>query len=71
MTILGAARRGQGAAVVSALAVAFDLDAEQLIVVTTSPDVDLSRKLRAVWPSDRPLTALPGRLVWTAARSPS
>ena len=69
--ILDAARRGQGPAVLSALAVAGDVDAGHLVAMATGPGVDLSRKLRAVWPSDWPLTPLAGRLVRTAARGPS
>jgi DNA-binding transcriptional LysR family regulator len=68
--ILDAARRGEGPAVLSTLAVADDIDAGRLIAVTTGPEVDLARKLRAVWPPDRPLAPLAGRLLNVASCSP-
>jgi DNA-binding transcriptional LysR family regulator len=55
--ILAAARRGEGPAVLSALAVADDLDAGRLVAVPTE-GVRLARSLRAVWPTDRPLPPL-------------
>ncbi|MGH3122026.1 MAG: LysR substrate-binding domain-containing protein, partial [Streptosporangiaceae bacterium] len=61
-SILAAARRGEGPAVLSALAVADDADAGRLVQVGTE-DIDLTRALRAVWPEDRPLVPLAGRLL--------
>jgi DNA-binding transcriptional LysR family regulator len=61
-TILAAARRGEGPAVLSALAVAEDVAAGRLAMVSTE-DVDLTRALRAVWLSDRPLAPLARRLL--------
>lgn len=61
-TILAAARRGEGPAVLSSLAVADDVDTGRLVPVRTA-GVDLSRTLRAVWPSDRPLAAIARRLL--------
>jgi DNA-binding transcriptional LysR family regulator len=60
--ILAAARRGEGPAVLSALAVADDLDAGRLVAVPTE-GVSLTRSLRAVWPTDRPLPLLARRLL--------
>ncbi len=61
-SILAAARRGEGPAVLSALAVAEDVDLGRLMPVRTE-GLDLTRSLRAVWPSDRPLAPLAGRLL--------
>jgi DNA-binding transcriptional LysR family regulator len=55
--ILAAARRGEGPAVLSALATADDLDAGRLVAVPTE-GIKLARSLRAVWPTDRPLPPL-------------
>jgi DNA-binding transcriptional LysR family regulator len=55
--ILAAARRGEGPAVLSALAIADDLDAGRLVAVPTE-GVRLTRSLRAVWHADRPLPSL-------------
>jgi len=55
--ILAAARRGEGPAVLSALAVADDLDTGRLVAVSTE-GIKLTRSLRAVWPTDRPLPPL-------------
>jgi DNA-binding transcriptional LysR family regulator len=60
--ILAAARRGEGPAVVSALAVADDVTFGRLVPVRTE-GIDLARVLRAVWPTDRPLTPLAHRLL--------
>jgi DNA-binding transcriptional LysR family regulator len=60
--ILAAARRGEGPAVLSALAVAEDVEAGRLVAVTTE-GIDLARVLRAVWPQDRPLAPLSQRLL--------
>jgi DNA-binding transcriptional LysR family regulator len=60
--ILGAARRGEGPAVLSALAVAEDLDAGRLLAIETE-GIDLTRSLRAVWLKDRPLASLAERLL--------
>jgi DNA-binding transcriptional LysR family regulator len=60
--ILAAARRGEGPAVLSALAVAEDVDAGRLVTVMTE-GIDLARVLRAVWPQDRPLAPLSQRLL--------
>jgi len=55
--ILAAARRGEGPAVLSALAIADDLDTGRLVAVPTE-GIKLTRSLRAVWPTDRPLPPL-------------
>lgn len=60
--ILAAARRSQGPAVLSALAVAEDVGARRLVVVRTE-GIDLSRALRVVWASGRPLAPLAHRLL--------
>jgi DNA-binding transcriptional LysR family regulator len=60
--ILAAARRGEGPAVLSALAVAEDIGAGRLAAVPTR-DLDLTRSLRAVWPAGRPLVPLARRLL--------
>jgi DNA-binding transcriptional LysR family regulator len=60
--ILAAARRGEGPAVLSALAVADDLDAGRLVAVPTE-GISLTRSMRAVWPTDRPLPPLARRLL--------
>jgi len=65
-SILAAARRGEAPAVLSALAVAGDVDAGSLVPVQTE-GVDLSRALRAVWLADRPLAPLARRLLNLAA----
>ncbi len=64
--ILAAARRGEGPAVLSALAVADDLDARRLVAVPIE-GINLTRSLRAVWPTDRPLPPLARRLLNIAA----
>ncbi|HEX6519613.1 MAG TPA: LysR family transcriptional regulator [Streptosporangiaceae bacterium] len=69
-TILAAARRGDGPAVLSALAIAEDVEAGRLVPVRTE-GIDLSRALRAVWPSDRPLAPLARRLLNLASHTPS
>ena len=46
----------------SALAVAEDVDLGRLVRVRTE-GLDLTRSSRAVWPSDRPLAPLAGRLL--------
>jgi DNA-binding transcriptional LysR family regulator len=65
-SILAAARRGQGPAVLRALAVAEDVDLGRLVPVQTA-GIDLTRTLRAVWPGDRPLALLARRLLNLAA----
>jgi DNA-binding transcriptional LysR family regulator len=60
--ILAAVRRGDGPAVLSALAVAEDIGAGQLVAVPTE-GIDLTRSLRAVWPEARPLPPLARRLL--------
>jgi DNA-binding transcriptional LysR family regulator len=62
VAILAAARRGEGPAVLSALAVAEDIGAGRLAAVPTR-DLDLTRSLRAVWPEARPLVPLARRLL--------
>lgn len=69
-TILAAARRGEGPAVLSALAVAEDVDAGRLVPVQVD-GIDLSRALRAVWPSERPLAPLARRLLNLASHKHS
>jgi len=65
-SILAAARRGEGPAALSALAVADDLGAGRLAAVQTD-GIDLTRSLRAVWLADRPLTPLARRLLTLAS----
>ena len=64
-SILAAARRGQGPAVLSALAVVEDVDAGRLALVQTE-GIDLSRPLRAVWSAVRPLPPLARHLLQLA-----
>ena len=64
--ILAAARRGEGPAVLSALAVTDDLDAGRLVAVPTE-GISLARSLRAVWPAERPLPPLARRLLTIAS----
>jgi len=64
--ILAAARRGEGPAVLSALAVADDLDTGRLVAVPTE-GIKLTRSLRAVWPTDRPLPPLARDLLSVAS----
>ncbi len=68
--ILAAARRGEGPAVLSALAVAEDLDAGRLLAIATE-GIDLTRALRAVWLKDRPLASLAERLLNVAGHKPA
>lgn len=68
-SILAAARRGEGPAVLSALAVAEDIETGRLIPVRTE-GLDLSRALRAVWLADRPLAPLARRLLNLASHMP-
>jgi DNA-binding transcriptional LysR family regulator len=63
--ILAAARRGEGPAVLSALAVAEDLEAGRLTAVPAK-GISLARVLRAVWPQGRPLAPLASRLLTIA-----
>ena len=60
--ILAAARRGEGPAVLSALAVAADLGSGRLAAVRTE-GISLTRSLRAVWPEAQPLAPLARRLL--------
>ncbi len=60
--ILAAVRRGEGPAVLSALAVAEDVEAGRLVQLRADA-IDLSRSLRAVWRGDRPLAPLARRLL--------
>jgi DNA-binding transcriptional LysR family regulator len=60
--ILAAARRGEGPAVLSALAVAADLGSGRLVAVRTE-GISLTRSLRAVWPQAQPLAPLARRLL--------
>ncbi len=64
--ILAAVRRGEGPAVVSALAAAEDLAAGRLTAVETD-GIDLSRSLRAVWLAGRPLSTLADQLIAIAS----
>jgi DNA-binding transcriptional LysR family regulator len=64
--ILAAVRRGEGPAALSALAVADDLDAGRLVAVPTE-GITLTRSLRAVWPTDRPLPPLARDLLGIAS----
>jgi DNA-binding transcriptional LysR family regulator len=61
-SILAAARRGEGPAVLSALAVAEDIGAGRLVAVPTE-GIDLTRSLRAVWLKSRPLPPIARRLL--------
>lgn len=60
--ILDAARHGEGPAVLSALAVAADVEAGRLVAVPAE-GIHLARVLRAVWPEGRPLAPLARRLL--------
>lgn len=62
VSILAAARRGEGPAVLSALAVAEDIGAGRLVAVPTE-DIDLTRSLRAIWLRARPLAPIVRRLL--------
>lgn len=64
--LLAAARRGEGPAVLSRLAVADDLAAGRLVEVPVS-GVDLTRTIRAVWMSDIALGPLARRLLRAAS----
>jgi len=64
--ILAAARRGEGPAVLSDLAVADDLDTGRLVAVPTE-GIRLARSLRAVWPTGRPLPTLAADLLSIAS----
>ena len=64
--ILAAARRCEGPAVLSDLAVADDLDTGRLVAVPTE-GIRLARSLRAVWPSGRPLPTLAADLLSIAS----
>ena len=68
--ILAAARRGEGPAVLSALAVAADLDTGRLLAVRTE-GISLTRSLRAVWPEAQPLAPLARRLLNVASPDPA
>jgi len=61
-SILAAARRGEGPAVLSALAVAEDIGAGRLVAVPTE-GIDLTRSLRAVWLRSNPLAPIGRRLL--------
>jgi DNA-binding transcriptional LysR family regulator len=65
VAILAAAQRGEGPAVLSALAVADDLGAGRLVAVRTA-GLDLTRSLRAVWSTSNPLSPLASRLLTKA-----
>jgi len=64
--ILAAVRRGEGPAVLSALAVADDLDTGRLVAVPIE-GIKLTRSLRAVWPAGRPLPPLARDLLSVAS----
>jgi DNA-binding transcriptional LysR family regulator len=63
--ILGAVRRGQGAAVIGALAVADDVAASRVVEVPTT-GVDLSRRVRAIWRRGHTLSESAQRLLRVA-----
>ncbi|HET9074108.1 MAG TPA: LysR family transcriptional regulator [Solirubrobacteraceae bacterium] len=63
--VLGAARRGEGPAVLGRLAAADDLSAGRVRLAPVS-GVDLSRTLRAVWPHNLALSAPARRLLGVA-----
>jgi DNA-binding transcriptional LysR family regulator len=65
VAILAAARRGEGPAVLSALAVADDLAMGRLTAVRTE-GVELARSLRAVWAGESALAPLAQRLLKVA-----
>lgn len=66
--IKAAAAQGLGPAILSARAVAAELAAGTLVTIRVS-DVDLRRRLRAIWPAGRKLTGPAGQLLAIAARS--
>ena len=67
--LLAAARRGEGPAVLSRLAVADDLESGRLVQVPVT-GVDLTRTIRAVWVSDTTLSPLARRLLRAAGHTP-
>ncbi len=67
--LLAAARRGEGPAVLSVLAAADDLEAGRLCAVEMD-GVDLTRAIRAVWPTDAVLGRLARRLLGSARVHP-
>jgi DNA-binding transcriptional LysR family regulator len=67
--ILGAVRRDEGPAIVSALTVADDITARRVVEVPTE-GIDVSRKVRAVWPRGHTLSEPAQRLLRVARRSP-
>ena len=68
--ILGAARRGESPAVLSAIAVAADIAEGRLVAVRTD-GLDLSRRFRAVWRAHAILGPMARRLLVIAASSQS
>ena len=60
--ILGAVRRDEGPAAISALAIADDIAARRVIEVPTT-GIDLSRKVRAVWRRGQTLSEPAQRLL--------
>jgi len=63
---LAAARRSKGPAVLSALAVADDLDVGRLVAVPAQ-GIRLTRSLWALWSADRPLSPLAQDLLGIAS----
>ena len=66
--ILGAVRRGQGAAVIGALAVTDDVTSRRVVEVPTT-GVDLSRRVRAIWKRGHDLSEPAQRLLRVARGS--
>ncbi|MHB1711764.1 MAG: LysR family transcriptional regulator [Acidimicrobiales bacterium] len=64
--ILGAARRGQGPAVISSLAVSDDIDARRLVEVVLD-GMNLERSFRAIWPFGTLPEAMARRLITIAS----
>ena len=68
--VLGAARRGEDPAVLSAIAVASDIASGRLVAVRTE-GLDLSRRFKAVWRAHASLAPMARRLLAIAASSQS
>lgn len=66
--IKAAVRAGDGPAVVSALAVAEEVSRGELVAVGVE-DLTLTRRLRAIWPHERPPSGTAGALLSIASRA--
>jgi DNA-binding transcriptional LysR family regulator len=64
--VIAATRRGEGPGVLSALAVADELAAGELVEVAVDPTIDLTRQIRAIWLRSSGLAPLARRLLSVA-----